>query len=81
MHKQKLALTSMKNAQSGTVISINGCGGMLGRLEALGIRIGARITKKSALIGRGPVIIAVGNTEIAIGYGMASRILVEVDEQ
>ena len=80
MQKQRLTLTSMKNAQSGTVILINGGGGMLGRLEALGIRAGARITKRSALIGRGPVIVAVGNTEIAIGYGMASRILVEVDE-
>ncbi|NSW92723.1 MAG: ferrous iron transport protein A [Firmicutes bacterium] len=71
----------MRNAQSGTIVSIYGGIGMLRRLEALGIRVGGKITKKSALIGRGPVIIAVGNTEIAVGYGMASRILVEVDEQ
>ena len=70
----------MKNLQSGVVVAINGGGGMCTRLEALGIRIGSRIVKKSAQIGFGPVIVLVGNTEIAIGHGMTSRIFVEVDE-
>ncbi|MDI6706263.1 MAG: FeoA family protein [Bacillota bacterium] len=70
----------MKNSQSGILAAINGGVGMRTRLEALGIRVGARIQKKSALAGFGPVIASVGNTEIAIGYGMASRIFVEVDE-
>jgi len=81
MQKRRLALSAMKNTQSGIVVSINGGGGMCKRLEALGIRIGSRIKKKSAFIGFGPVIVSVGNTEIAIGHGMTSRIFVEVDEQ
>lgn len=80
MIKGRVALSEMKNTQSGIVLAINGGGGMCTRLEALGIRVGSRIKKKSALIGLGPVIASVGNTEIAIGYGMASRIFVEVDE-
>jgi len=79
--KQSKALTEMKIGQSGTVAAISGGSGMRARLEALGVRIGSKITKKSALIGLGPVIAVVGNMEIAIGYGMASRIFVEVDEQ
>lgn len=81
MKKQNKALSEMKIGQSGTVAAINGGAGMRDRLEALGVRIGSRITKKSALIGFGPVIAVVGNTEIAIGHGMASRIYVEVDER
>lgn len=80
MQKRKLSLSGMRNAQSGTVIVINGGGEMRKRLEALGIHTGSKITKKNALIGFGPVIVAIGNTEIAIGHGMASRIFVEVDE-
>lgn len=76
---QKITLISMKNAQSGIVVAVKGGKGMINKLESLGIRLGVRITKKSAVIGGGPVIIGVGNTELAIGHGMASRILVEVD--
>lgn len=79
MRKRKIALSSMKNIQSGIVLEIKGGGGMCTKLESLGIRIGSKIKKKSALIFLGPVIVSVGNTEIAIGYGMASRIFVEVD--
>lgn len=77
---KKKALTAMKNGQAGVLVEINGGAGMRAKLEAMGVRLGARITKKSALMGGGPVIIGVGNTEIAIGYGMASRILMEVEE-
>lgn len=80
MQKRRLSLSVMKNTQSGIVVAINGGRGMCTRLEALGIRVGSRTKKKSALIGSGPVIVSVGNTEIAVGHGMASRIFVEVNE-
>ena len=81
MQKQKIALSAMKNAQSGVVTEIKGGAEMCTRLEALGIRVGSRIQKKSSLIGSGPVIVLAGNSEIAVGHGMASRIFVEVDEE
>lgn len=80
MQKQRVSLSMMKNSQSGIVTTINGGVEMRKRLEVLGIRIGSIIKKKSVLIGFGPVIVSVGNTEIAIGHGMASRIFVEVKE-
>jgi len=49
------------------------------RLNALGIRPGRRITKVSSMFMRGPVTVRMGQTQIAIGFGMANRILVEVD--
>lgn len=79
MQKRRMALSKMKNLQTGVVIAIGGGAGVSARLEALGIREGTVIKKKSTQIGAGPVIVAVGNAEIAIGHGMTSRIFVEVD--
>lgn len=79
--KRTMALSEMKNSQTGTVKVIKGCGGMTSKLESIGIRLGCKIKKKSALLGFGPVIVLVGNTEIAIGHKMALKILVEVDRE
>jgi len=49
------------------------------RLEALGIRPGMKVTKVSSMLFRGPVTLRVGNAQVAIGFGMANRIIVEVD--
>ena len=53
--------------------------GFVDRLHSLGIRPGKRITKVSAMFMRGPVTIQVDRAQIAIGFGMAGRIVVEVD--
>lgn len=77
----RLPLSALKNQETGVVVSIQGGESMRSRLEALGIRLGARIKKKSKLFGLGPVIVSVGNAEIAVGYGMVTRIFVEVDRK
>jgi len=61
------------------VVKIEGGLGMLRKLEALGIRRGAIVTKASAQIMRGPITLREGNTEVAIGYGMAKRVFVELE--
>lgn len=73
-------LSKLRNGQSGRVVNITGGIGIISKLEALGIRKGIIVTKKSALIARGPVIVLAGGTEIAMGYGMASKIFVEVNK-
>lgn len=55
---------------------LGGCGIAL-RLEALGIRPGTSIIKRSEMFMRGPVTVEAHGAQIAIGYGMASKILVE----
>jgi ferrous iron transport protein A len=47
------------------------------RFSDMGIREGAIIKKLSVQPFMGPVIIRVGNCEIAVGRGMASSIIVE----
>ncbi len=52
---------------------------MINRLSTLGIRPGKRITKISAMLMRGPVTIQSGRTQLAIGFGIANKILVDSD--
>jgi len=71
-------LASMKQGEEGKVVRIEGGMGLQRRLEALGVRMGVKIKKVSGHFMRGPVVARSGNTEVAIGYGMARRIMVEV---
>jgi ferrous iron transport protein A len=50
---------------------------MVDRLNALGIIPGKKITKTSAMLMRGPVTVEVDRVEVAIGFGMASRVVVK----
>ena len=74
---KQITLTQMRIGQSGVVIQIQGGHGLVNRLNALGIRAGKRITKLSSMIMRGPVTIQVDGAQVAIGFGMARRIIVE----
>ena len=75
-----IPLTWMQTGQSGTVIQIQGGIGLVNRLAALNIRPGKRITKVSSMLMRGPVTIEVDRTQVAIDFGMANRVIVELDE-
>ncbi len=74
---KRIDLTKMKEGERGIVVELSGGCGLLSRLSALGIREGTEIKKVSSQLMRGPVIIQVGNTQIAIGFGMARKIIVE----
>jgi len=68
----------MQVGQNGVVVQIQGGHGLVNRLNSLGIRPGKRITKTSSMIMRGPVTIEVDRAQVAIGFGMARRIIVEL---
>ena len=69
----------MQSGQSGVLVQIKGGHGLISRLSALGVREGKKITKVSSMVMRGPVTIQVDRTQVAIGFGMARRIIVEID--
>ncbi|MBU0486290.1 MAG: ferrous iron transport protein A [Proteobacteria bacterium] len=73
-------LEDLKPGEGGRIAQIDGGHGMVGRLAALGIRPGRRITKLSSGFMRGPVTIEVDRAQMAIGFGMANRILVEIED-
>ena len=78
---KQIPLTQLRRGQRGRVIQIMGGYGMTRRLAALGLRPGQKITKVSDMFLRGPVTVRVGGTEIALGFGMASRIILEIGEK
>jgi ferrous iron transport protein A len=69
----------MVAGQIGAVVSVEGGHILHSRLEALGIRSGKRIRKVSSAFMRGPAVFEVDGSNIAIGFGMANRILIKTD--
>jgi len=77
--RKQITLTRMQPMRSGIVVQIQGGYGLVNRLNALGIIPGKRITKISSMLMRGPVTIEVDRVQVAIGFGMAHKIIVELD--
>ena len=77
--RKLVTLRQMQSGQNGEVVQIQGGYRLVSRLSALGIRPGRRITKVSSMLMQGPVTIQSGNTQVAIGFGMANKIVVELD--
>lgn len=73
-------IIDMKPHESGTIAQISGGHGLIRRLETMGVRPGVTIVKRSSQPLRGPVTIRVHGSELALGYGIACRIHVEVGE-
>ncbi len=73
-------LSDLRPGEGGRISQINGGRGMVDRLAALNVRPGTRIIKLNAGFMQGPVTVEVNRTQIAIGFGMAARILVEVED-
>jgi ferrous iron transport protein A len=78
---KQISLPQLRAGQKGKVIEITGGFGVVKKLTALGIRPGQIVIKRDSVFTRGPVVVTVNNTVIAIGYGMAQKVLVEVEEK
>lgn len=72
-------LVQMKQGETGVILKMQGGHGMAERVQNMGIRIGKKVKKGTSQFFRGPQTVIVDNFEVAIGYGMATRILVEVE--
>ncbi len=74
-----MSLIELRAGEKGIIQEIIGGRGLVNRLGAMGIIYGKEIKKMSAMLMRGPVVICIGNTQIALGYGTASKIMVKKD--
>ncbi len=75
---KETTVARMKDRQHGIVVRIEGGHGLTDRLNAMGIRPGKKITRIGAMMMRGPVTIKVDGTQVAMGFGMASKVVVEL---
>ena len=79
--KHILPLAQMEIDQQGIISALNGGANFNARLQALNLRIGKRIKKISSSPFRGPVVVEVDNARVALGHGMAGKVMVEVQDQ
>ncbi|MEJ2166901.1 MAG: FeoA family protein [Desulfobacterales bacterium] len=73
-----LPLAQMQSGQSGILAEILGGHGLVDHLNALGLRPGKKVTKISSMLMRGPVTIRMDRIEIAVGFGIARKIMVRL---
>lgn len=74
---KKISLIQMKAHKKGRVLEILGGAGLQNKFMSMGIYKGREIAKLGHFALRGPVAIKVGRTVIALGHGMAGKIIVE----
>lgn len=76
---EMITVAQMDAGQRGKVVEVLGGQGLLLRLSSMGIRPGKLITKVSSMFMKGPVTIQIDRSQLAIGFGMAKKIIVEPD--
>ncbi len=73
----RLELPELPDGESARIVGVEGGREAAGRLESMGIIVGSTILKKSSALNGGPIVVESGGTNLAIGRGMASKVLVE----
>ena len=73
-------LTQLKNGDSGIIKELRGGSDFSQRVQNIGIRQDKKIKKLSSHFWRGPQTVEVDNMRIAIGWGMAKKIFIEVEK-
>jgi ferrous iron transport protein A len=73
-------LTQMQPGETGTVKEILGGHGIIRKLQNLGVRSGKKITKVSSHFWRGPQTVEIDNMQVAMGFGIAKKIFVEIEK-
>jgi len=74
-----VALSALLPREKGVVRSLEGGRGFVSRMVALGFTPGATVTMVQNF-GRGPMIVLVRGTRIALGRGEGQKVLVQREE-
>jgi len=72
-----LTLAELKRGKIAEIKQIKGGLGFQRRVATLGIRAGKKIQKVAEQPLRGPIVLEVDGCRVALGRGMAARVLVE----
>jgi ferrous iron transport protein A len=76
-----ISLIDMEDDEKGIIAEISGGRGLTQKLENMGLFVGKEITKVSKQWRRGPIVVRSGNTQVALGYGIAMKIMVRINTQ
>ena len=73
---KKISLVKLKSNRRGRIVEILGGSGLEAKLEGMGLYAGKEIAKVSHIGLRGPVVIKVGRSILALGHGVAAKVIV-----
>jgi Fe2+ transport system protein FeoA len=76
---RRVALTHLKAGHKAKVVEITGGQALHHRLMSMGVYKGKEVTKLSHIGLRGPVVIKAGRSILALGHGVAAKIMVEAE--
>jgi len=77
MNEQRISLSALALGEVGVVRQLAGGRGFISRLATLGFTLGVEVNMVQNF-GRGPLIVLVRDTRVALGRGEAMKVLVEV---
>ncbi|MCM8774433.1 MAG: ferrous iron transport protein A [Candidatus Omnitrophica bacterium] len=76
---KRVSLVELEENKKGKVVEILGGMGAYNKLVNMGVCRGKEITKLSHIGLRGPVVIKVGSSRLALGRGLANKVIVETE--
>jgi len=79
MEERTVPLSTVSSEKEVTLIDVHGGRGMESRLYSMGLIPGLRMRILSNN-GAGPLMVAVGDMRVALGRGMAFKMMVEVND-
>jgi len=74
---KKISLIHLKENHKGRVIEILGGANLRDKLMNMGVYEGREVAKLSHIGLRGPVVIKTGRSILALGYGIAAKVMLE----
>jgi Fe2+ transport system protein FeoA len=74
---KKISLIQLKANHKGRVVEISGGGNLQSKMMNMGIYKGREVTKISHIGLRGPVVIKAGRSILALGHGVAAKVVLE----
>jgi len=75
--ENSINITQLKNGEPAKIISILGGCDAVRRMDSMGIIPGTEIIKKSSSVMKGPVVLEKNGKQLAVGFRMAQKIIVE----
>ena len=76
---KRLSLVQLKANHKGRVTEISGGGNLQNKLMNMGVYKGREVIKLSHIGLRGPVVVKVGRGILALGHGIAVKVIVEAE--
>ena len=76
---KRISLAHIKANHKGRISEILGGGNLRERLMNMGIYEGKEVLKLSHIGLRGPVVVKAGRTILALGHGVASKVMLEIE--